>query len=69
MIAETAIVYPGTVVGEDVQIHDYAVVGKQPALSPRSTAAREELSPLELGPGRSSPRAPSSSPARASVPA
>ena len=51
MIAETAIVYPGTVVGEDVQIHDYAVVGKQPALSPRSTAAREELSPLELGPG------------------
>ena len=51
MIAETAIVYPGTVVGEDVQIHDYAVVGKQPALSPRSTAAREELPPLELGPG------------------
>ena len=51
MIANTAIVYPGTVVGEDVQIHDYAVVGKQPALSPRSTAAREELPPLELGPG------------------
>ena len=51
MIADTAIVYPGTVVGEDVQIHDYAVVGKQPALSPRSTAAREELPPLELGPG------------------
>ena len=51
MIAETAIVYPGTVVGKDVQIHDYAVVGKQPALSPRSTAAREELPPLELGPG------------------
>jgi acetyltransferase-like isoleucine patch superfamily enzyme len=51
VIAETAIVYPGTVVGEDVQIHDYAVVGKQPALSPRSTAPREELPPLELGPG------------------
>ena len=51
MIAETAIVYPGTVVGEGVQILDYAVVGKQPALSPRSTAAREELPPLELGPG------------------
>ena len=51
MIAKTAIVYPGTVVGDDVQIHDYAVVGKQPALSPRSTAAREELPPLELGPG------------------
>jgi acetyltransferase-like isoleucine patch superfamily enzyme len=51
VIADTAIVYPGTVMGEDVQIHDYAVVGKQPALSPHSTAAREELSPLELGPG------------------
>ena len=51
MIADTAIVYPGTVVADDVQIHDYAVVGKQPALSPRSTAAREELPPLEIGPG------------------
>ncbi len=51
MIAETAIVDPGTVVADDVQIHDYAVVGKQPALSPRSTAAREELPPLEIGPG------------------
>ena len=51
MIADTAIVYPGTVVGDDVQILDYAVVGKQPALSPRSTAAREELPPLEIGPG------------------
>jgi acetyltransferase-like isoleucine patch superfamily enzyme len=51
VIADTAIVYPGTVVGEGVQIHDYAVVGKQPALSPRSTAAREELPPLALGPG------------------
>ena len=51
MIAETAIVYPGTRIGEGVQIHDYAVVGKQPTLSPRSTAAREELPPLELGPG------------------
>ena len=51
MIAETAIVYPGTKVGEGVEIHDYAVVGKQPALSPRSTASREELPPLELGPG------------------
>jgi UDP-2-acetamido-3-amino-2,3-dideoxy-glucuronate N-acetyltransferase len=50
-IAETAIVYPGTVVGEDCRILDYAVVGKQPTLSPRSTAAREELPPLELGAG------------------
>ena len=51
MIAETAIVYPGTVVPDDCTILDYAVVGKQPTLSPRSTAKREELPPLELGPG------------------
>ncbi|MBA3718444.1 MAG: N-acetyltransferase, partial [Actinobacteria bacterium] len=42
MIAETAIVYPGTKIGDGVQILDYAVVGKQPALSPRSTASRDE---------------------------
>jgi acetyltransferase-like isoleucine patch superfamily enzyme len=50
-VADTAIVYPGTVVGEGCRILDYAVVGKQPTLSQRSTAAREELPPLELGPG------------------
>jgi acetyltransferase-like isoleucine patch superfamily enzyme len=50
-IAETAIVYPGTVIGEGCQIFDYAVVGKQPTLSLRSTAKREELPPLELGAG------------------
>jgi acetyltransferase-like isoleucine patch superfamily enzyme len=50
-IADTAIVYPGTVVGEDCKILDYAVVGKQPTLSPRSTAKREDLPPLVLGPG------------------
>ena len=50
-IADTAVVYPGTIVGEGCKILDYAVVGKQPTLSPRSTARREELSPLELGPG------------------
>jgi acetyltransferase-like isoleucine patch superfamily enzyme len=50
-IAQTAVVYPGTVVGEGCKILDYAVVGKQPTLSPRSTAKREELPPLELGPG------------------
>ena len=37
-IAETAIVYPGTVIGDGCEILDYAVVGKQPTLSPRSTA-------------------------------
>jgi acetyltransferase-like isoleucine patch superfamily enzyme len=50
-IAETAIVYPGTVIGEGCRVGDYAVVGKHPVLSPRSTAAREPLGPLELGPG------------------
>jgi acetyltransferase-like isoleucine patch superfamily enzyme len=50
-VAETAVVYPGTVVGEGCRILDYAVVGKQPTLSPRSTARREELPPLELGAG------------------
>jgi acetyltransferase-like isoleucine patch superfamily enzyme len=51
LIAETAIVYPGTIVPDDCTIHDYAVVGKQPTLSPRSTAKQEQLPPLELGPG------------------
>ena len=50
-IAPTAIVYPGTVVGEGCRILDYAVVGKQPSLSPRSTAKREPQPPAELGPG------------------
>jgi acetyltransferase-like isoleucine patch superfamily enzyme len=50
-IAETAIVYPGTILGEGCRILDYAVVGKQPTLSPRSTTKREELPPAELGPG------------------
>jgi acetyltransferase-like isoleucine patch superfamily enzyme len=50
-VAPSAIVYPGTVVGEGCRILDGAVVGKQPALSPRSTAAREELPPAVLGAG------------------
>jgi len=50
-VAPTAVVYPGTKLGEGCRILDYAVVGKQPALSPRSTAKQEELPPLELGPG------------------
>jgi acetyltransferase-like isoleucine patch superfamily enzyme len=50
-IAETAIVYPGTVVGEGCRILEYAVVGKEPTLSPRSTTKREALPPLELGAG------------------
>src|SRR5438105_12473282 len=47
----TAVVYPGTVLGEGVKVLEYAVVGKQPSLSPRSTAKREPLPPAELGPG------------------
>jgi acetyltransferase-like isoleucine patch superfamily enzyme len=50
-IAPTAVVYPGTIVAAGVRILDHAVVGKQPTLSPRSTAKREPLGPLELGPG------------------
>jgi acetyltransferase-like isoleucine patch superfamily enzyme len=47
----TAIVYPGTKLGDGVKVLEHAVVGKQPALSPRSTAKREELSPAEIGDG------------------
>jgi len=47
----TAIVYPGTVLGEGVKVLEHAVVGKQPALSPRSTAKREDLPPAEIGEG------------------
>jgi acetyltransferase-like isoleucine patch superfamily enzyme len=47
----TAIVYPGTVLGDGVKVLEYAVVGKQPVLSPRSTAKREPLPPAELGDG------------------
>jgi acetyltransferase-like isoleucine patch superfamily enzyme len=50
-IAETAIVFPGTVIGEGCKILDYAVVGKQPTLSPRSTAKREPLQPTTIGDG------------------
>jgi acetyltransferase-like isoleucine patch superfamily enzyme len=50
-VAASATVYPGTVIGAGCKILDGAVVGKQPVLSPRSTAKREELPPLELGAG------------------
>jgi acetyltransferase-like isoleucine patch superfamily enzyme len=45
----TATVYPGTVLGDGVKVFENAVVGKQPALSPRSTAKREPLPPAEIG--------------------
>ncbi len=50
-VGENAVIYPGTVIGAGCQIGDNAVLGKQPVLSPRSTAKREELPPLELGEG------------------
>jgi len=50
-IAKTAAVYPGTQLGADVEIGDFAVLGKQPTLGRRSTAAREELQPLIVGDG------------------
>ncbi len=48
---QNVVVYPGTVIGDGCKIGDNVVLGKQPALSPRSTAKQEELPPLELGPG------------------
>ena len=48
---ENVVIYPGTVIGEGCRIGDNVVLGKQPALSPRSTAKRDELPALELGEG------------------
>jgi acetyltransferase-like isoleucine patch superfamily enzyme len=50
-VAPTAVVYPGTVLGADVEIGDNSVVGKQPTLGRSSTAKREELRPLVVGDG------------------
>jgi acetyltransferase-like isoleucine patch superfamily enzyme len=50
-IHPTAIVDPATVLGEGVRVLEHAVVGKQPVLSPRSTALREPLPPAVLGAG------------------
>jgi acetyltransferase-like isoleucine patch superfamily enzyme len=47
----TATVYPGTVLGANVRVLENAVVGKQPALGPKSTAKREPLPPTEIGDG------------------
>jgi len=50
-VHRSAVVYPGTVLGEGVKVLENAVVGKQPSLSPRSTARREPLAPTEIGDG------------------
>jgi len=50
-IHPSATVYPGTILGEGVKVLENAVVGKQPSLSPRSTAKRDQLPPTEIGDG------------------
>ena len=50
-LGENVVVYPGTVISDGCKIGDNAVLGKQPSLSPRSTAKRELLDPLVLGAG------------------
>jgi acetyltransferase-like isoleucine patch superfamily enzyme len=45
----SATVYPGTVLGEGVKVFENAVIGKQPALSPRSAAKQDALPPTEIG--------------------
>jgi acetyltransferase-like isoleucine patch superfamily enzyme len=50
-IHSTAIVDPATLLGEGVRVLEHAVVGKQPVLSPRSTASRDPLPPAVLGAG------------------
>jgi acetyltransferase-like isoleucine patch superfamily enzyme len=47
----SATVYPGTVFGQGVRVLENAVIGKQPALGPKSTATREPLAPAEIGDG------------------
>ena len=47
----TAIVHEGTILGDGVRVLEYAVVGKQPVLSPRSTTKREPLAPTLIGDG------------------
>jgi acetyltransferase-like isoleucine patch superfamily enzyme len=50
-IHPSATVYPGTVLGDGVKVLENAVVGKQPTLSPRSTAKREPLPPTVIADG------------------
>jgi len=50
-IHPSAIVHSGTILGEGVKVRENAVVGKQPSLSPRSTAKREPLPPTVVGDG------------------
>jgi acetyltransferase-like isoleucine patch superfamily enzyme len=47
----TAVVYEGTLLGDGVRVLEYAVVGKQPTLGPKSTARRDPLPPTTIGDG------------------
>ena len=51
LVHPTAVVHEGTVLGAGVKVLEHAVVGKQPTLSPRSTAARGPLPPAVIGAG------------------
>ena len=51
MIHPTAVIYPGTLMGEGCEIQAGAIVGKPPKLARTSTASRAELPPLEIGAG------------------
>jgi acetyltransferase-like isoleucine patch superfamily enzyme len=51
VIHPSAVVYPGTELGEGVVVEANAVVGKQPSLGSRSTAAREQQRALVIGDG------------------
>jgi UDP-2-acetamido-3-amino-2,3-dideoxy-glucuronate N-acetyltransferase len=50
-IHPSAVVHPGTVLGEDVRVLENAVIGKQPTLGASSTAKREPLPPAKIGDG------------------
>jgi UDP-2-acetamido-3-amino-2,3-dideoxy-glucuronate N-acetyltransferase len=49
--SESAVVYPGTVLGGDVRLGDCCVVGKPPVLAPGSSAAGDAPAPARLGDG------------------
>jgi acetyltransferase-like isoleucine patch superfamily enzyme len=50
-IGAHVVIHPGTILGEDCEIQDGAVLGKPPKLSRRSSASKETPPPLEIGAG------------------
>jgi acetyltransferase-like isoleucine patch superfamily enzyme len=48
-IHPSAIVYPGTVLGEGVRVLENVVIGKQPSLGASSTTKRDPLPPAMIG--------------------